>query len=412
MPSITSIVGRMCYNSRGQKAIEIDVITDQKYVGRACAPSGASVGRYEAVSFPENRAENALQVLNSNIKKFIGLDTFDTKVIYDKLQSIDDTGNYSRIGGSVAYALSIAAVDSAAKALGMPMFKVLKENGPYRFPIPLGNVLGGGAHAGPGTPDIQEFLVVPMGAKSITQALEMNFEVHKELKNVIEGKDKEFTYGRGDEGAWAPKMNNVQALDAVEKACSNCGFELGKDIAMGVDFATSSLWDQKSQSYVYARSGRKLTPARQLEYISNIIKDYKLIYAEDPVHEGAFEDMAELTKRFGNVYVTGDDLLVTNVGRLQEAIKHGACNAAILKVNQAGSLHNAMDFAREANKNNIRLVTSHRSGESIDAHIAHIAIATNSKMIKAGVLGGERVAKLNELLRISENNLTDGLAEV
>lgn len=412
MPSITSIRGRICYNSRGQKTVEVDVITDQKYLGRSCAPSGASVGKYEAASFPKGGAEYALQMLNSNVNKFMGLDASDTEAIHDTLRSIDDTDNYSKIGGAIAYALSIAAVDSAAKTLNVPMFKVLKKDGSYRFPVPLGNVLGGGAHAGPGTPDIQEFLVVPKGARSINEALEMNFEVHKELKNVIERKDKEFTYGRGDEGAWAPRMNNIQALDAVEKTCNNCGFKLGKDIAMGVDFATSSLWDEKSKAYVYARTGRKLTSARQIEYVSNIIKDYKLIYVEDPVHEEAFEDMAELTKKFRNVYVTGDDLLVTNVARLAEAVKQGACSAAILKVNQAGSLHDAMEFAKEADKNNIKLITSHRSGESTDAHIAHIAIATSSKMIKTGVLGGERVAKLNELLRLSETGLINDMAEV
>lgn len=412
MPSITSIRGRTCYNSRGQKTVEVDVITDQKYLGRSCAPSGASVGKYEAASFPKGGAEYALQMLNSNVNKFMGLDASDTEAIHDTLRSIDDTDNYSKIGGAVAYALSIAAVDSAARTLNVPMFKVLRKDGSYRFPVPLGNVLGGGAHAGPGTPDIQEFLVVPKGARSINEALEMNFEVHKELKNVLERKDKEFTYGRGDEGAWAPRMNNIQALDAVEKACNDCGFKLGKDIAMGVDFATSSLWDEKSKTYVYARTGRKLTSARQIEYVSDIIKDYKLIYVEDPVHEEAFEDMAELTKKFRNVYVTGDDLLVTNVARLAEAVKHGACSAAILKVNQAGSLHDAIEFAKEADKNNIKLITSHRSGESTDAHIAHIAIATSSKMIKTGVLGGERVAKLNELIRLSETGLIDGMAEV
>lgn len=412
MPSITSIRGRICYNSRGQKTVEVDVITDQKYLGRSCAPSGASVGKYEAASFPKGGAEHALQMLNSNVNKFMGLDASDTEAIHDTLRSIDDTSNYSKIGGAVAYALSIAAVDSAARTLNVPMFKVLRKDGSYRFPVPLGNVLGGGAHAGPGTPDIQEFLVVPKGARSINEALEMNFEVHKELKNVLERKDKEFTYGRGDEGAWAPRMNNIQALDAVEKACNDCGFKLGKDIAMGVDFATSSLWDEKSKTYVYARTGRKLTSARQIEYASDIIKDYKLIYVEDPVHEEAFEDMAEITKKFRNAYVTGDDLLVTNVARLAEAVKHGACSAAILKVNQAGSLHDAMEFAKEADKNNIKLITSHRSGESTDAHIAHIAIATSSKMIKTGVLGGERVAKLNELIRLSETGLIDGMAEV
>ncbi|MFQ5969420.1 MAG: enolase C-terminal domain-like protein [Nitrososphaerales archaeon] len=412
MPSITSIRGRICYNSRGQKSIEIDLVTDNKYLGRACAPSGASVGRHEAISFPNNNAEQALKIINSNAGKFVGIDATDTKAVYDALKSIDDTEDYSKMGGSAAYALSIAAADSAAKALNVPMFKLLKKNGSYKFPLPLGNVLGGGAHAGPGTPDIQEFLVVPMGATSMQEALEMNFDVHRELRNVIERKDRDFTYGRGDEGAWAPKMNNIQALDAVEKACTNSGFKLGKDLAMGVDLATSSIWDNKSKAYVYSRSGRKLTPARQLEYVTNIIRDYKLIYVEDPVHEEAFDDMAEITKRFKNVYITADDMLVTNTGRLMEAIKRNSCNAAILKVNQAGSLYDAMDFADKAVQNKIRLITSHRSGESADSHIAHIAIATGSKMIKTGILGGERVAKLNELLRLSEIDLIDGMTEV
>ncbi|MEM3084567.1 MAG: enolase C-terminal domain-like protein, partial [Nitrososphaerales archaeon] len=362
--------------------------------------------------FPNDKVEQALQTLQTNLEKFIGIDASDTKAVYDALRSVDDTSNYSKIGGAIAYALSIAAADSAAKALNIPMFRLLNRSGSHRFPFPLGNVLGGGAHAGPGTPDIQEFLVVPMGAKNISEALQMNFEVHKEVKSVIERKDKEFTYGRGDEGAWAPKMNNVQALDAVEKACGNCGFKLGKDIAMGVDFATSSLWDPKVKAYVYRRSGRRLTPARQIEYVSNLIKDYRLLYVEDPFHEEAFEDMAELTKKFKNVYVAGDDLLVTNTERLAKAVKYGSCNAAILKVNQAGSLHDAMQFAKEATKNNVKLITSHRSGESTDVHIAHIAIATGSIMIKTGVMGGERVAKLNELLRLSETTLIDGMAEV
>lgn len=412
MPSITSVEGRICFNSRGQKTVEIDVVSDEKFLGRACAPSGASVGKFEAVSFPNGKPENALRIMASNKKKFIGLDPSDTKAVFDALRAVDHTDNYSKIGGAVAYALSIASVDSAAKSLDMPLFQMLNPNNAYKFPFPLGNVLGGGAHAGPGTPDIQEFLTVPIGAKNINEALERNFEVHRQVKKVIERKDKEFTYGRGDEGAWAPKMNNTQALDAVEKACNNCGFKLGKDVAIGVDFASSSLWNEKSKNYVYTRSGRKLTPSRQIEYVSNIIKDYKLIYAEDPLHEEAFDEMKELTKKFKDVYITGDDLLVTNVSRLSEAIQAGSCNAAILKVNQAGSLHDALEFANKANANNIRIITSHRSGESTDAHIAHIAIATGSKMIKTGVLGGERVAKLNELLRIAETGLVKDMAEV
>ena len=248
MPSITSLKGRIVFNSRGSKTIEIDVITDKKYFARACAPSGASVGKHETQSFPNDNPEKALEVFNTNAKKFVGLDAQDPKVIFDVLRTIDGTETYSKIGGAVAYALSIAAIDSAAKALCVPLFKLLKPRRPYRFPFPLGNILGGGAHAGAGTPDIQEFLVCPIGARNIREGLEMNFELHKELRKVIESVDKRFTYGRGDEGAWAPHVNNDEALEVIEKAVKNCGFTLGKDISLGIDFASSSFWDEKEES--------------------------------------------------------------------------------------------------------------------------------------------------------------------
>jgi enolase len=409
MPSISSIRGRIVFNSRGSKTIEIDVVTDGKYIGRACAPSGASVGKFEAQSFPENKPEEALSMLNANINRFLGLQAEDLQAVYDVLRSIDKTDNYSKIGGSVAYALSIAAVDSAANSLGVPLFKLLKPSKPYKFPFPLGNILGGGAHAGPGTPDIQEILACPVGAENIIDALEMNFKLHRETRNVIESLDKRFTYGKGDEGAWAPNVNNDQALEIIEKAVRNCGYTLGKDMAIGIDFASSSFWNEEKQLYDYARQGIKRDTGEQIEFANRLIQDYKLIYAEDPMHEGDFESMAVLNKKNPNTLITGDDMLVTNAGRLREAVKYGACSGAILKVNQAGSLYEALDFAKECKKNNIKIITSHRSGESTDSHISHIAIATSSKMLKSGVLGGERIAKLNELVRLIEYDLVDGM---
>jgi len=409
MPSISSIRGRIVFNSRGSKTIEIDVVTDGKFIGKACAPSGASVGKFEAQSFPENMPEEALSMLNANINRFLGLQAEDLQAVYDVLRSIDKTDNYSKIGGSVAYALSIAAVDSAANSLGVPLFKLLKPSKPYKFPFPLGNILGGGAHAGPGTPDIQEILACPMGAENIIDALEMNFKLHRETRNVIESLDKRFTYGKGDEGAWAPNVNNDQALEIIEKAVRNCGYTLGKDMAIGIDFASSSFWNEEKQLYDYARQGIKRDTGEQIEFANRLIQDYKLIYAEDPMHEGDFESMAVLNKKNPNTLITGDDMLVTNAGRLREAVKYGACSGAILKVNQAGSLYEALDFAKECKKNNIKIITSHRSGESTDSHISHIAIATSSKMLKSGVLGGERIAKLNELVRLTEYDLVDGM---
>ena len=409
MPSISSIRGRIVFNSRGSKTIEIDVVTDGKFTGRACAPSGASVGKFEAQSFPENRPEEALSMLNANINRFVGLQAENLQAVYDALKSIDRTDNYSTVGGSVAYALSIAAVDSAAKALNIPLFQLLKPGKPYEFPFPLGNILGGGAHAGPGTPDIQEILACPVGAKNIIDALDMNFKLHDETRKVIESIDKRFTYGKGDEGAWAPNVNNEQAIEIVERAVRNCGYILGKDMAIGIDFASSSFWSEEEQLYDYARQGIKRDTGEQIEFANRLIHDYKLVYAEDPVYEDDFESMAVVNKRNPRTLVTGDDMLVTNAAKIREAVKYGACSGAILKVNQAGSLYEALDFAKECKKNNIKIITSHRSGESTDSHISHIAIATGSKMLKSGVLGGERIAKLNELVRLIEYDLVDGM---
>ena len=409
MPSITSVRGRILYNSRGAKTIEVDVVSDKKFTGRACAPSGASVGKLEAQSFPDNKPESALSMLTTNAQKFVGLESEDMKSVFDVLRRIDSTENYSKVGGSVAYALSIAAVDSAAKALGLPLFKLIKPDKPYRFPFPLGNILGGGAHAGPGTPDIQEILACPVGAKTITQALEMNFKLHAETRKVIESTDRKFTYGRGDEGAWAPNVNNDQALEIVEKAVKNCGYTLGSDMAIGIDFASSSFWDEEKNRYNYSRQGIVRDTGEQIEFTNKLVRDYKLVYAEDPVHEGDFESMAALTKANPHTLVTGDDMLVTNAAMVKKAVKYGACSGAILKVNQAGSLYDAMQFAKECTANHIGLITSHRSGESTDSHISHIAIATGSKMLKSGVLGGERVAKLNELVRLQEHELIEGM---
>jgi len=405
MPSISSIRGRIVFNSRGTKTIEIDVVTDGKFHGRACAPSGASVGKFEAQSFPENKPEEALSILNANINRFVGLQAEDLQAIYDGLKSIDKTDNYSKIGGSVAYALSIAAVDSAANSLGVPLFELLKSTKPYKFPFPLGNILGGGAHAGPGTPDLQEILACPVGTQNIFEALDMNFKIHRETRKVIESIDKRFTYGKGDEGAWAPNVNNDQALEVIEKAVNNCGYTMGKDMAIGIDFASSSFWNEEEQLYEYKRQGIRRDTGEQIEFANRLIHDYKLIYAEDPVQEDDFETMAYLTKKNPRTLVTGDDMLVTNAGRVREAVRYGACSGAILKVNQAGSLYEALEFAKECNKNNIKIITSHRSGESVESHISHIAIATDSKMLKSGVLGGERIAKLNELVRLTEYDL-------
>ncbi len=412
MTKISSIEGRILYNSRGSKTIEIDVESEGKFLGRICAPSGASVGKYEAVSFPNGKPEESLRILQENSQKFIGLESSDLKGIHDTLKSLDNSTNYSRIGGALAFAVTIASMESASKASGQPLFKTLSPESSFKFPFPLGNILGGGAHAGPGTPDIQEILICAIGSKSIENAIETNLAVHKELRRVLENEDPNFTNGRGDEGGWAPKLENQKALEVSAKACENLGLALGKEVSLGVDFASSTQWNEEKQKYVYDRAGFENSTGEQIDFAADIIEKYKLIYAEDAVHEEAFEDMAELTAKFPNTFITGDDLTVTSKDILTKAIGLKSCNAAILKVNQAGSLYDALEFASVANQNNIRLITSHRSGESTDSQISHIGIATKSKMLKVGIVGGERVAKLNELLRLSEHGLIRGMAEI
>jgi enolase len=412
MPLISSLKGRIVFNSRGSKSIEIDVITDNKFLGRACAPSGASVGSHEVPSFIDNDPELTLRTFISNTHKFVGVDASDSRSIFEILKSIDTSNTFSKIGGAVTYGISIAAAAAASMSLNVPLFAMLNRKGPYRFPYPLGNILGGGSHAGPGTPDIQEVLVCPIKAKGIMEAIQMNFNIHREVKVLLEKMDKKFTYGRGDEGAWAPNLNNDEAVSTVAQAVENSGLKLGKDIALGIDFASSSLWDSRRKLYDYSRQGLVRNTEEQINFVEDLIQNYHLIYAEDPVYEDDFESMALITKRNKGCYITGDDMLVTSAKRVNEAHKYGACNAAILKVNQAGTLYNALDFAENCRKNNIKIITSHRSGESIDAHISHIALATSSEMIKTGVIGGERVSKLNELLRLSEYDLIKGMTDL
>ena len=385
-------------------------MSDGTHLGRACAPSGASVGKYEAQSFPEGGPEKSLEILKVNAGKFVGLDSGDLESVHAAVRAIDGSADYGMIGGSVAYAVTIAAADSAARAHDMPLFRLLSGADTFWFPYPLGNILGGGAHAGPGTPDIQEILIAATGAKSVREAVETNLAIHRELGRVILERDPGFSGGRGDEGGWAPETDNYGALEMATRACERLGYTPGREVSLGVDFAASTQWN--GNTYDYRRGGFENDAGEQIEFASDIIKKYKLAYAEDAVHEEAFEQMSELARRFPGVMITGDDLTVTNATILQRAIDCGSCNAAILKVNQAGSLQDAMEFARLADRNGISLITSHRSGESTDSQISHIGIATGSKLLKVGIVGGERVAKLNELLRLEEHDLICGMARI
>ncbi|MEM3436930.1 MAG: enolase [Nitrososphaerales archaeon] len=398
---IEAIKARVCYDSRGDESIEVDVKVNG-FIGRACAPRGASTGKYEAISFNPKGIEATLELFFDYSPKLIGFDASDPYSLSELLREIDGTENFSRIGGSVAYAITMATAEAFSKAKGIPLYKMLLPKGPYLMPYPLGNVLCGGKHAGPGAPDIQEFLICPLGAKSIRESLKANIAVHKELKKQIEKKDPYFTGGKGDEGGWAPRVKDEEAFELVSLASQIVSDAFGFNIKLGVDFASSSLWDNNEKAYIYERSGVKRSSGEQLDFVVELVKNYHLVYLEDPFHEEAYDEFAELTKKLSKVYIVGDDIFVTNTSRLLKGIKMKAGNAAILKVNQAGTLGNALKFAENARKNNYTLITSHRSGDTSDVHLSHIAIATQSKMIKSGVVGGERLSKLNELLRIDE----------
>jgi len=276
------------------------------------------------------------------------------------------------------------------------------RKGPYTLPLPLGNVLGGGKHAGKGCPDIQEFLILPYGAKSAAQAVKFNFEVHRRLGEYLARTIASFTGGRGDEGAWAPQMTNEQALEAVAKTLEETSTELGVKAGLGLDVAASSLWDPTKHRYVFAGGSVTRTSAEQIDYILNHIQTYRLVYVEDPLHEEDYEGFSELTSKASSCLVCGDDLFVTNVERLKLGIQRKAASAVIIKPNQVGTLTDTWEAVNLTAKAGWTPVVSHRSGETDEAHLTHLAVGYGCPIIKCGVLGGERVAKLNELIRIEE----------
>ena len=301
-----------------------------------------------------------MQIIGESAGALVGLDPADMQAVHGAIRSIDDTSNYSRMGGAAAFAVSIAAAESAALARGEPLFQTISDgcqslrggdaSPEIYLPRPLGNILGGGAHAGAGAPDIQEILVCAVGARTAREAVETNIAVHAELGAVLQCDDPVFSGGKGDEGGWAPRADNEKALALAAKACENLGYTLGREVALGVDFAASTQWDEKAGRYDYARAGVSNTPGEQIEFASSIIDRYKLAYAEDAVHEDDFDGMAEVASRCPRTLVTGDDLTVTSAEALRTAVSRGSCNAAILKVNQAGGLRDAAEFAAEAGR--------------------------------------------------------------
>jgi enolase len=399
MTRITSVSLRRVLDSRGNPTVEADVLTESGGFGRAAAPSGASTGEYEAIELPPGEAIAAAR--KHAVPRLVD-DTFagDQREVDSTLRAADGTADFSEIGANSAVAISMAAAKAAADVLGAPLYQHL--GGAFRgesFPTPLGNVVGGGEHAKEAT-HIQEFLAAPVGAPSVADAVFANAAVHAAAADVLDGRG--VPAAKGDEGAWAPPISDAEAFEVVAEAVETVESEVGFEIRFGLDVAAAELYDADAGVYRYGDVER--TPEEQVDYVADLVEEYGLVYVEDPLDEDDYEGFAELTDRVGDrTLVCGDDLFVTNTGRLREGIDAGAGNAILVKPNQIGTLTDAFDAVELATRNGYDAVISHRSGETEDTTIAHLAVATGAPFIKTGTVGGERTAKLNELIRIADD---------
>ncbi|MFC4549259.1 MULTISPECIES: phosphopyruvate hydratase [Halorussus] len=399
MTLIEDVRLRQILDSRGNRTVEADVITESGGFGRAAAPSGASTGEYEAIELDPNEAiasarEHAVPRLEGQV--FVG----DQRDVDRTLRAADGTDDFSEIGANSAVAISMAAAKAAADVLGAPLYQHL--GGAFRgdtFPTPLGNVIGGGEHAADATA-IQEFLAAPIGAPSVQEAVFANAAVHQKVHDLLD--DRDIAAGKGDEGAWAPSIDDAEAFELMEEATDAVSDEFGFEIRFGLDVAGAELYDADDEEYVYRETTRDTD--EQVEYIADLVDEYDLVYVEDPLDEDDYEGFADLTEKVGDrTLICGDDLFVTNVERLETGIEQDAGNSILVKPNQIGTLSDAFDAVELAVENGYEPVISHRSGETEDTTIAHLAVATDAPYIKTGAVGGERTAKLNELVRIEQN---------
>ncbi|MDP7260683.1 MAG: enolase C-terminal domain-like protein, partial [archaeon] len=366
------------------------------FYGRAAAPSGASVGAHEVQAFPEGGASQAIATFNSTYRdKIIG-----TEITYKALDSLlaEEDEGMQNLGGNLSVALSLATARLEALEKEIQFYELF---GGSTLPRPVGNVIGGGVHSGKGSPEIQEFLCIPTGAPSFSEASFANSLVHKKAGEKLASSIKDFTRGRNDEGAWAPKITTDSALQVLSESCQEVSADLGFEIHPGLDVAASEFYSDGKYSYGH----KELSPEEQANYMAELVEHFGIFYLEDPMQEDDFDGFSELVKSVGKkCLVVADDLTVTNSERLKTAIDKEACNSIIIKPNQVGSLTETEKVIKEANQSRYASVVSHRSGETSDNSIAHLAVGFSAPLIKTGVVGGERVAKLNEVLRIEEQN--------
>ncbi|HVO36676.1 MAG TPA: enolase C-terminal domain-like protein [Candidatus Acidoferrum sp.] len=399
---IEDVIARKVFNSRGEETIEVDVITTLGF-GRAAAPAGKSRGKAEVIYYPQGGVDQAVEKVEEIVApELVGLNADYQEEVDKTLHEIDGSKDFKVIGGNTAFAISLANAEAAANSYDRLLFQHLGGQVVHELPYPLGNSISGGQHTGGKSPDIQEFLVLPYGTESFTEAATANTRVHKRIGELVRKKDKLFAGGKSDEGAWIANLDNTEAFETLAQACEEVGDELGLECGMGIDVASSSLWNAKEKCYVYKREGAKRKTDEQLEFILKLIEKYHLVYVEDPFHEEDYASFAELTKKTKDCLICGDDLFTTSVERLGIGIKKNAGNSIIIKVNQVGTLTDALETINLAKSNGYLPVVSHRSGDTCDWHIAHLAVAFGCPIIKTGIVEGARVAKINELIRIED----------
>ncbi len=397
---IEDLIARKIFNNRGEETIEIDVITASGF-GRAAAPAGKSRGKAEVVYYPQGGVEQAIKKVDDLIApELAGLNADFQEEIDNTLHEIDGTTDFKNIGGNTAFAISLANAEAAANSHSLLLFQFLGGNAANTLPYPLGNCISGGQHARGKSPDIQEYLALPLGAESFLEAQTANTQIHKKIGDLLKKKSTTFNGGKSDEGAWIANIDTVDAFEVMAKACEEVGNELDFECGFGIDVAASSFWKPKEEKYNYESEGKKRDTAEQLEYMLELIEKYHLAYVEDPFNEDDFDSFAELTRKSKNCLICGDDLFTTSTERLNNGIKINAGNAIIIKVNQIGTLTDATETIELAQRHGYEAVVSHRSGDTCDWHIAHLAVAYKCPLIKTGVVEGARIAKLNELIRI------------
>jgi enolase len=406
VPSIDAVGAREILDSRGNPTVEVEVALDDGTISRAAVPSGASTGAFEAVELRDGgdryggkgvtkAVDNVLDVIGPEL---VGYDASEQRLIDQRLLDLDGTPNKERLGANAILGVSLAVGRAAAESTGLPLFRYLGGPSAHLLPVPMMNILNGGAHADSNV-DVQEFMIAPIGAATFAEALQMGTETYHALKAVL--KKDGLSTGLGDEGGFAPNLSsNRAALDLIARAVEQAGYSLGSDVALALDVAATEFHSDQG----YAFEGRTLSAGDLTRYYADLVDSYPIVSIEDPLSEEDWEGWVSLTDALGDrVQIVGDDLFVTNPARLADGIAQGAANALLVKVNQIGTLTETLDAVNLAHRSGYRCMMSHRSGETEDTTIADLAVATDCGQIKTGAPArSERVAKYNQLLRIEE----------